>query len=268
MLGIDSRITEKGGSENSCRNSRPSEWRNSGRVAVGIAGCRNGEVHGDISGWNQYIAVTNRSTGIHFTSDWRGKLIWFHCFSCKTMGLYCTSDWRGKPIRFHCFSYKRICLYFISDWEGKPILFHCFSYYIVGLVHFGGSSGMKRTNICVPMLSLPLFDNDCESIMYYHVIVPRVALTGWSGAHWRVWQISPTETPSSYRYKLKINGGTTVVCERTVRCSVPYPNLALDVQSLTLPSPYDVQSLTLPWSFSDLQIEARTQLNTPNKRIL
>ena len=50
MLGIDSRITEKGGSENSCRNSRPSEWRNSGRVAVGIAGCRNGEVHGDISG--------------------------------------------------------------------------------------------------------------------------------------------------------------------------------------------------------------------------
>ena len=193
MLGIDSRITEKGGSENSCRNSRPSEWRNSGRVAVGIAGCRNGEVHGDISGWNQYIAVTNRSTGIHFTSDWRGKLIRFHCFSCKRMGLYCTSDWRGKPIRFHCFSYK-----------------------IVGLVHFAGSRGIKRTNICVPMLSLPLFDNDCESIMYYHVIVPRVALTGWSGAHWRVWQISPTETPSSYRYKLKINGGTTVVCERTV----------------------------------------------------
>ena len=159
MLGIDSRITEKGGSENSCRNSRPSEWRNSGRVAVGIAGCRNGEVHGDISGWNQYIAVTNRSTGIHFTSDWRGKLIRFHCFSCKRMGLYCTSDWRGKPIRFHCFSYK-----------------------IVGLVHFAGSRGIKRTNICVPMLSLPLFDNDCESIRYYHVIVPRVALTGWSGA--------------------------------------------------------------------------------------
>ena len=152
---------------------------------------------GDISGWNQCIAVTNRSTSIHFTSDWRGKLI-----------------------RFHCFSYKRICLYFISDWKGKPILFHCFSYNIVGLVHFGGSSGMKRTNICVPMLSLPVFDNDCESIRYYHVIVSRVALhtpmTGWSGGHWRVCQISPTETPSSYRYKLKINAGTTLVSERGV----------------------------------------------------
>ena len=132
-------------------------------------------LHGDISGWNQYIAVTNRSTGIHFTSDWRGKLIRFHCFSCKRMGLYCTSDWRGKPIRFHCFSYK-----------------------IVGLVHFAGSSGIKRTNICVPMLSLPLFDNDCESsiIMWlFHVLRWRggVEPTGGCDRSHRQKRLRPTD---------------------------------------------------------------------------
>ena len=41
MLGIDSRITEKGGSENSCRNSRPSEWPTVGMAEFRTGGCRN-----------------------------------------------------------------------------------------------------------------------------------------------------------------------------------------------------------------------------------